>query len=208
MSTQSSHRFAYYVIIAALGLTLSSLVYVTGNSVVTTTSNLVNIDLPLQENISKLRFAIFAQKPVLYEYYANTDRDTFQKSFNESKNTIKAGLYMIPRNEEGQSFLTQIEFHTGQLTHLGEQLDQTLNSNSINWDKARDILVEVSATENKITPLIDTFVALNQKHVTSLGELAKSRTLYIIYLVIGFSLIMLVLSILLGRQFNSVQDGK
>lgn len=203
MSSIPKQILGFYLLLLALVSALSAFVYISGNSISSSTVSLVEVDLPLLENISKLRFAIFAQKPVLYEYYANTDRDSFQKKFTESKRVIKAGLYTIPRDEQGQPFLTQIEFQTGQIAHLAEQLDQTLNSASIDWDKARDILVEVSATESKVTPLIDTFVSLNQKHVSNIGELAKSRMQLIIQLVIGFSIIILIFVVLLGKNVNA-----
>lgn len=203
MSSLSKQILGFYLLLLVLGSALSALVYVSGNSIVSTTSALVETDLPLLDNISKLRFAIFAQKPILYEYYANTDRETFKQKFTESKNVIKAGLYSIPRDDQGQSFLTQIDAQTGQIAHLAEQLDQTLSSANIDWDKARDILVEVSATEKKVTPLIDTFLSLNQKHVANIGELAKSRMHWIIKLVLGFILIVFIFAVLLGKNVKS-----
>jgi len=203
MSSISKQIYGFYMLLLTLGCALSALVYVSGNSISSTTASLVETDLPLLDNISKLRFAIFAQKPILYEYYANTDRETFNQKFTESKNVIKSGLYSIPRDDQGQSFLTQIEAQTGQIAHLAEQLDQTLNNANVDWDKARDILVEVSATEKKVTPLIDTFLSLNQKHVANIGELAKSRMQLIIKLVIGFILVIFIFAVLLGKNVNT-----
>lgn len=207
MSSISKQIFGFYLLLIILGGTLSTLVYISGNSIASTTTNLVETDLPLLDSVSKLRFAIFAQKPILYEYYADTNREVFLKRFSESKNTIKSGLYMIPRDDQGQSFLTAIEFQTGQIAHLAEQLDQTLGSTDIDWDKAREILLEVSATESKVTPLIDTFVSLNQKHVADIGKLAKSRMQTIIMLVIGFSIIILIFALVLGKNVKA-QLGK
>jgi hypothetical protein len=208
MSSISKQIFSFYLLLLVLGGALSALVYINGSTISSTTVTLVETDLPLLDNISKLRFAIFAQKPILYEYYANTDKETFLKKFNESKNVIKMGLYSIPRDDQGQSFLTAIEFQTGQISHLAEQLDQTLSSANIDWDKARDILVEVSATENKVTPLIDTFVRLNQKHVTNLGEQVKSRMQIIVQLVIGFIIIVFIFAILLGKNVTARLENK
>jgi len=203
MQSLSKQILGFYLLLIVLGGALSTLVYLNGNSVASTTSSLVDVDLPLQDNISKLRFAIFAQKPILYEYYANTDKDTFHKKFTESKNVIKAGLYMIPRDDQSQSFLTQIEFQTAEISRLGELLDQTLSSASIDWDKARDILVDVSATESKVTPLIDTFVSLNKKHISSVAELAKSKMQLIIQLVISVIIVILIFALLLGKNVKA-----
>ena len=127
MQSISRQILGFYLLLIVLGGALSALVYINGNAVSATTATLVEVDLPLLDNISKLRFAIFAQKPILYEYYANTDRDAFHKKFTDSKNVIKAGLYMIPRDDQSQAFLTQIEFQTAEIARLGELLEQTLS---------------------------------------------------------------------------------
>ena len=110
---------------------------------------------------------------------------------------------MIPRDDQSQSFLTQIEFQTAEISRLGELLDQTLSSASIDWDKARDILVDVSATESKVTPLIDTFVSLNKKHISSVAELAKSKMQLIIQLVISVIIVILIFALLLGKNVKA-----
>ncbi len=208
MTSISKQILGFYILLITLTGALSALVYISGNAISSTTTSLVEVDLPLLDNISKLRFAIFAQKPILYEYYADTNRDVFHKKFTDSKNTIKAGLYMIPRDDQGQAFLTQIEFQTGQIASLGEQLDQVLSSKSVDWDKAREILVEVSATESKVTPLIDAFINLNQSHVSNIADLARSRMQLIIRLVIGFSIIILIFALMLGKNVKARIAGK
>jgi hypothetical protein len=208
MPSISKQILGFYFLLITLGGALSVLVYINGNTISAATASLVETDLPLLDNISKLRFAIFAQKPILYEYYANTDRDIFQKRFADSKNTIKAGLYMLPRDDQGQAFLTQIEFQVSEISRLAEQLDQTLGNNTVDWDKARDILVEVSTTEGKVTPLIDGFVSLNQKHVANISAMAKSRMQLIIQLVIGFVIIVFIFAILLGKNVQTRLENK
>jgi len=203
MHSISKQILGFYLLLLTLGGALSGLVYVSGNSIFATTTSLVEVDLPLLDNISKLRFAIFAQKPILYEYYANTDKQVFLKKFSESTKAVKSGLYMIPRDDQGQAFLTQIEFQTGQIAHLAEELDKILGQTTVDWDKAREILVEVSATETKVTPLIDAFANLNQKHVINIGALAKSQVKQIIQFVIGFSLIVFVFAVILGNKVNA-----
>ncbi len=208
MSSIPKQIFGFYMLLIALGGALSALVFFSGNSISSTTSMLVNTDLPLRDNISKLRFAIFAQKPILYEYYANTDREAYLKKFTESKNVIKSGLYSIPRDDSGQAFLTQIEAQTGQIAHLADDLDKSLNSPDVDWDRAREILVQVSATEAKVTPLIDAFVAMNQKHVTDISEVAKSRIKLIMFSVIGFSVLILIFAVLFGNKIKaSISQG-
>jgi hypothetical protein len=208
MNTISKKILAFYAILIVMSGALTISVFINGSTISSSTSSLVDVDLPLMNSVSKLRFAIFAQKPILYEYYANQDREAFQKRFGESKNAIKAGLYMIPRDDQGQLFLSQIEFQNAQIINLADKLDQTLSSTSIDWDKARDILGEVSAAENKVTPLVDTFVSLNQKRVSDIGALAQSRMQLINQLVIGFVLIILISAVVLGKKVNAYINQK
>lgn len=203
MNTIPKQILSFYLLLLALGSTLSGLVYFNGNVISNTTAALIEVDLPLRYNVSQLRFAIFAQKPILFEYYANTDKQTYLKRFSENQKIIKDGLYKIPRDDQSQSFLTQLEFQTGQIAHHAEELDKVLSASNIDWDKAREILVQVSATEALVTPLIDTFISLNIKHVADIGTLAKSRMQLIIQLVIGFSLIILIFAVLLGNKVNA-----
>ena len=77
MSSLSKKILAVYLLVLALGVTLSTLIYINGHSVSTVTNALVESNLPRLNAISKLRIAIFAQKPILYEYYATTDRSVF-----------------------------------------------------------------------------------------------------------------------------------
>ncbi len=190
----------FHLLFALLGTVVLASVFFIGNSISATTSAMVEVDLPLQNNISQLRTAIFSQKPILYEYYADTNREVFQKRYNESKKIIKDGLYRLPRDDQGQTFLTQLEQQTAQIDQLAGQLDQTLSSSGIDWDKARDILVEVSATEKKITPLIDNFVSLNQKHIADIGAHAKNSMQVIFASVAAFILLILVAALRLGNK--------
>jgi hypothetical protein len=193
----------FHILFILLGAAVLAAVIFIGNSISSTTSALVEVDLPLQNNILNLRSAIFAQKPILYEYYADTNRENFQKRFNAAKKIIKDGLYQIPRDDQGQSFLTPLEVQTAQIEQLAGQLDQTLSSGSVDWDKAREILVEVSAAEQQITPLIENFVSLNHKHIADTGSQAKTRMLMIFGLVAGFMLIILTAALLLGRNVKN-----
>ncbi|MEO6147458.1 MAG: bifunctional diguanylate cyclase/phosphodiesterase [Sulfuriferula sp.] len=182
---------------------MSSLIYINGHSVSTATNSLVVEDLSRLNAISKLRVAIFSQKPVLYEYYATTDRTTFLKNYETRQREVDAGLHTIHTNQEGNKLLTQIESQTEQISLYAVELDRTLNSPSIDWDHARDILALVSKVENKISPTIDALVEMNQKHVFNNGNLVQSRTRLMIQMVIGFSIVIFLIAILIGYYVNA-----
>ncbi len=124
MSSISKKILAIYLLVLVLGVTLSTLIYLNGRSVTAATSALVEVNLPRLNDISKLRVAIIAQKPVLFEYYATTDRTVFLKEFEANQRTIEAGLRTIRSNDEGQALLTQIESQVEQINRLAGQLDR------------------------------------------------------------------------------------
>ena len=117
MASISKKILGVYLLVLALGLTLSTLIYINGQAVLVTTDSLVEIDLPRLNQISKLRVAIFSQKPVLYEYYATADRDVFLKKFDANQSAILQGMRSIQGAEEGRTLLAQIEF---QVTQIGQ----------------------------------------------------------------------------------------
>lgn len=191
------------MLVLALGVALSVLVYSNGHTVSTAISALVSDNLPRLNSIAKLRAAIFAQKPLLYEYYATTDRKTFLQEFELHQRAIEGLTYTINTASEGNALLQEIGTHIDQLNLHAVRLDQALTTSPIDWDRAREILAEVSITENRISPLIDSLVSLNQKQVYISGENAQSRTDFMIRMVIGFSIVISVIAILIGYQVNA-----
>ncbi|HUX90395.1 MAG TPA: bifunctional diguanylate cyclase/phosphodiesterase [Gallionellaceae bacterium] len=203
MSTIFKKILVVYLLVLALGVTLSTLIYSNGHSVSRAISSLVNDNLPHLNSISKLRVAIFAQKPLLYEYYATTDRKTFLHAFELNQREIEASLHTIHTLSDGNALLQKINAYTDQINLNADQLDRTFTTTPIDWDRARDILAEVSVTEGRVSPIIDALVTLNQQQVFMSGENAQSRTDLMIRMVIGFSLVISVIAILIGYQVNA-----
>lgn len=203
MSSISKKIFAVYLLVLALGISLSSLIYINGHAVLDVNNHLVENNLPRLISITKLRNAIFAQKPILYEYYATTDRDKFLHDYETQQREIEAGLRTIYSHTNDKALLFQLEIAVDQLSLHAARLDQTLNTSPIDWDHARQILAEVTTTENKISPIVDELVSLNRKNVLENGNLAQSKTRLMIQMVIGFSVVIFLIAILIGYYVNA-----
>ena len=203
MSPLSKKILAVYLLVLTLGVTLSTLIYINGHSVSAVTTSLVQNNLPRLNAISKLRVAIFAQKPVLYEYYATTDRTTFMKNYEAKQWDVEAGLRTIHSDQNGKDLLLKIESEVENISRYAAALDQTINTSPIDWDRAREILEQVSKIENNVTPVMDALVSLNQKNVFDNGNLAQSRTQLMIQMVIGFSVVISFIAILIGYYVNA-----
>ncbi|WP_189941693.1 putative bifunctional diguanylate cyclase/phosphodiesterase [Sulfuriferula thiophila] len=191
------------MLVLALGISLSSLIYINGHAVLDVNNHLVENNLPRLISISKLRNAIFAQKPILYEYYATTDRDKFLHDYETQQREIEAGLRTIYIHTDDKTLLPQLEIAVEHLSQHAARLDQTLNTSPIDWDNARQILANVTITESKISPIVDELVSLNRKNVLENGNLAQSKTRLMIQMVIGFSVVIFLIAILIGYYVNA-----
>ncbi len=191
-----------YFLVLALGVSLSSLIYINGHSVSSAISTLVNNNLPRLNAISKLRAAIFAQKPLLYEYYASTERTVFLHAYELNQREIEASFQTIYAVSDDVSLLKEINTYREQINQYASQLDLALSITPADWDLAREILVKVSTTEEKVSPIIDSLVSLNQNQVFMSGINAQDKTDFMITMVIGFSLVILVIAMLIGHQVN------
>lgn len=203
MSPIAKKILGIYLLVLTLGITLSTLIYLNGTAVSKATGSLVEGDLPQLAAISMLRVNILKQKPILYEYYANTDRTIFLRKFELTQREVDAGLRTINSSPEGIILLKQIEGKNEKISLLATQLDETLRSQAINWDRARDLLVQVSDMEQRITPDIDALVELNRNHVNSSGVFAQSKTSLMINMVFAFSVVIFVIAILIGYYVNA-----
>ncbi len=203
MSSIFKKLLAIYLLVLLLGISLSAMIYVNGRSVTSAINSLVSDNLPRVESISKLRASIFAQKPLLYEYYASTDRKVFIKAFEINQRDIEANFHTIHSIISGNGLLKEINKFTDQINLNAGQLDQTLTHSPIDWDHARLILLEVSKTEEMVSPVIDELLRMNQQQVLTSGEQAQSKTDWMVNMVIGFSLVISAIAILIGFQVNA-----
>lgn len=203
MSTIFKKILIVYLLVLALGVALSILIYGNGNAVNQSISALVIENLPRLNHISKLRASIFAQKPLLYEYYASTDRTEFVKAFELNQREVEANFRTIHTVSEGNALLKVINGYTDQINLDANQLDQTLSTSPVDWDRAREILAKVSETENNVSPIIDSLVDLNQQLVLLSSADAQAKTDWMIRMVIGFSAIISVIAVLIGYQVNA-----
>lgn len=203
MSPIAKKILGIYLLVVALGIALSALIYFNGHQVNAATESLVEDKLLQFNAISRLHKAILAQKPILYEYYANTNRKVFIKMFEKTRSDIETELHTIHQIPGGNHLFVKIEAKNNWISHLAEKLDATLRVKTVNWDKARELLEQVSKTEEEISPAINELVLLNQQQVILSGDTAQSKTLFMINLVIGFSIVIVITAIMIGFYVNA-----
>ncbi len=201
MSPLQRKILAVYLLVLLLGITLSATIYFYGRAVRDTTAVLVEQSLPRLQAIAALRGAILLERPILYEYYATVDRRKFLDKFEMNMRSIDAGLRSIGGDDD--EHLAHVARDTEAIHELAGQLDSTLNSTDIDWDKARDLLQAITTLDESILPDLDALVRADQQHVELGAEQVHARTLWITGLVVTFSIFISGIALWVGFYVNT-----
>lgn len=201
MSPLQRKILAVYLLVLLLGITLSATIYFYGRAVRDTTAVLVEQSLPRLQAIAALRGAILLERPILYEYYATVDRKKFLDKFELNMRSIDAGLRSIGGDDD--EHLAHVTRDTDAIHELAGQLDSTLNSADIDWDKARDLLQTITTLDESILPDLDALVRANQQHVELGAEQVHERILWITGLVVTFSIFISGVALWVGFYVNT-----
>ena len=201
MSPLQRKILAVYLLVLLLGITLSATIYFYGRAVRDTTAVLVEQSLPRLQAIAALRGAILLERPILYEYYATVDRKKFLDKFEMNMRSIDAGLRSIGGVDD--EHLAHVARDTNTIHELAGQLDGTLNSTDIDWDKARDLLQAITTLDESILPDLDALVRVNHQNVELGAEQVRARTLWITGLVVTFSIFISGIALWVGFYVNT-----
>ncbi len=212
MSSFNRKILAAYLVVLLAGATLSGLVYLHGRQVIDAGARLTEHSVPRFDTLSQLRHAIFKQKPILYEYYANTDRQAYLSRFEQAQRETWEDLRTLREMHGSSPELTRIEAEVNRIRQLAVELDKNLGHPGIDWDQARATLAEVSVAERGIAPELDALVQKNRKEVMRYGEETRENTLTMIKIVEGFTFIGLMLSLFIAyyirRYLRDAADRK
>lgn len=203
MSSINRKILAIYLLALLAGIVLSTLTYLRGESVLRAGNALTEQSLPRFNTISQLRNAIFSQKPILYEYYATADRAAFLTRYTAAREETLLGLRALRHMARASPEMARLEAGIGRIHTQSQRLDQTMSTAPIDWDRAREILAEVSALETHITPELDALVKINRQQVIYYGQETKSNTLGMMKMVLGFTVAGLIMALFIAYYVNA-----
>jgi diguanylate cyclase (GGDEF)-like protein len=189
-----------------LGAALSYFVYVSGRSVLNVSEPLLRQQLGLLETISRLRLTLAAQEPVLYEYYATQERDAFRSRFQSNDRAIEEDLAALDLGYQDAGRLERIRADYAAFRELAGGLDDTLRvygAEPVDWDRARELLVQVSATGRRINAELDILAASSQTEVVAAREATRERIRRVVQVVFAFSLLLGVIAAFVGYFVSS-----
>lgn len=186
-----------FAAVLLLGITLSTFVYLNGQSVLEVSRPLLSRQLPALQVISHLQLEVAAQEPILYEYYASIDRDAFRTRFDANDAAIRRDVAVLAGGLVGKSSLRPVHEYLVQIKTLATDLDDTLRvygEGRVDWDHAREVLVEVSAAGRRVNAELDSLATYIRDSVSLGGKHTGERVDSVITAVFAFSILLAVIA--------------
>ena len=193
-----------FIIVGAvlfLGIALSTHVYRNGQSVLEVSKPLLRQQLPALQLISNLQLEVAAQEPILYEYYATIDRETFRRRFDGNEAGIARDIAILSGGLVPENDLRPVRQYLVHIDKLAMDLDTTLRvygESPVDWDHARDVLIDVSAAGRQVNQELDALAASIRETVSIGGRYTRQRVERVITAVFAFSLLLAAIAVFVG----------
>ncbi len=193
-----------FIIVGAvllLGISLSTHVYRNGQAVLEVSKPLLRQQLPALQLISHLQLEVAAQEPILYEYYATVEREAFRRRFDANETHVERDVAMLADGLVSKEDLQPVRQYCVKINKLAEELDNTLGvygESAVDWDRAREILVQVSAAGRQVNAELDALAASIRDAVSVGGKHTQERVERVITAVLAFRLLLAVIAVFVG----------
>ncbi|ASP39631.1 hypothetical protein CHH28_13535 [Bacterioplanes sanyensis] len=191
-----------YLLVLAMGLAISLSTLLSGQRVSSLTTELLDHDLPLLQHMQGLYFGMVEHERLLYEYYATTDADTIMPKVEAVDAAIDDHLQALATGLHDQAAYQRLQSANQDLRLLTERLDVVLSSNRVDWDLARELLVQISDSRRRVLPDLERLVAEFRAEADMAGSEARYQTQLSTALVVSFSALVLVIAAFVGYYVN------
>ena len=184
---------AIFAGILILGIFLSVFVYMNARAVKNVSEPLLSQQLPALQLISNLQLTVAAQEPILYEYYASVERDNFRKRFDLSEREIQRAIDILSDGLVQPASLEFVRQYCERMNNLAKDLDDTLKvygKGSVDWDHAREVLVDVSAAGRLVNAELDKLAGSIRSAVRVGGSNTRERFNSVMTAVLAFSILL------------------
>lgn len=135
---------ALYALVFAIGVGLSVTLYRDSAILNEDTVKYLDNGIAMYAGIAALRGHIATQESILYEYYATTGSPVFKTRWEDNQRAIDDS-WAVLSNQFGRYPRTDVVTQViAEIRSLSGALERTLNDVPIDWDRAREILEQVT----------------------------------------------------------------
>ncbi len=198
MSLRARVLLAYLAILAA-GASLSTLVFVNGQAIVSDFTPLVREELPLAQTLSRLEAANGAVAEILYAYYATQDRPAFVRTFAANEIERRRALSLVANQAGREEELLIIQDAFSDIEKHADDLDDVLSvygRQPVDWDLARTLLEDAAARAAQATLAIERLGETARSEILASAQQLERRTRFTMWVVLG-----VIAAFLIGAAF-------
>lgn len=201
--------FLIYLVVLGLGSVLSIYIYQQGQNVRDEILHLSNEDIGHLHRIADLKQAVTAREPILYRYYADTDRDNYLISYSRNTTRVNDGIEWLARTFADNPELAELQNEHSMLQKQAKQLDQVLTAESTDWDEARRILGDVAMVSRSLNNRLERFARSVERQVADRGNYVSAATLEMFYSVVAVSVVIFILALFFGHYaYQHLSDAR
>ncbi len=196
MFTLSTRIWISFVTVLTVGVVLSYVISQSGNMVNHTTQNLVMVQLPKLALIKRLRASLTEHERLLYEYYTTTNRDLIWPKIMAKEQEFNHYLATASSSFDGN--LMALPKLYDEIRQLRNSLDNNLNSQQVDWDKARFDLGNLTLTGQSTENILFALTEAIQEAAWQGAESTQQQINNILYMVLSFTAFIILAALFVG----------
>ncbi len=156
-------------------LAFSALTLINGRSIEATTTTLADQKLPGLIAMTSLKSSFQSQKAHLYEFYATTDKTTFEKRYKQDMVDVEAQLASAKKLQQFAAHEASLREMIERQQALVKRFSETMTASDVDWDKARATLAEFSTAADAIGASLDALVGEGVKQTLEDASASESK---------------------------------
>lgn len=193
-----------YGVIVSLGILLSAFVYYSTEKIERSASILIEHEIPIFGQLQKLDSSLTEQELYLNEYYANQDSNLYSEYFKQASLNINQLLKDLQEHNVAPQQITDLSKTQKKITDLAAIFDENMQSGAGGkWDTAREHLEMFSMYRQQTKPIVQSIAADTDKRVMQQYTNTKQNLDQTSYIVLAYSVLILVLATFIGRYIKS-----
>lgn len=201
--------FAIYLALLAMGSALSYYVYEQGREARDQALALARQDMAALRGIAELKETVLAREPILYRYYADTDRAEFRRAHAKNMRRIAASMSWIETAFANDPNVVDLRREHQALADLAARLDRVFARPPYDWDEARLVLADVASVSASLNARLDRLARGVEQHVTERGLIVAESMQKMFYAVASVSGLVFVLALFFGHYgYQHVLDAR
>ena len=191
-----------YLLVLLVGVALSLQIYRAGGRVDTITDNLLNDKFPRLQLIAEMQLAVVDHERILYENYATVDQDFAINNLMVEQQKITGSIERLEQAFPNNPAVVMLDDYFTELKGMAVAMDKTMSARRVDWDKAREHLVDISGMGRMINPVLLNLAEEIQTEAQATGEQTRETTRNTTSLVFGFSLLVGAMAAWVGVFIN------